>query len=49
MGRINRSVIRVSTAAIVSAMALAISAANAQEVGAQVIGKVNAFSAGLFW
>lgn len=45
MGRFNRTVIRVSTAGIVSAMALAISAANAQEAGAQVIGKVNAFGA----
>jgi hypothetical protein len=36
-----RTIVRISTAGLVSMMALAISAANAQEAGAQVIGTVN--------
>ena len=40
MGRMTRTIVRISTAGLVSMLALAISAANAQEAGAQVIGKI---------
>lgn len=40
MGRKNRAIVRLSTVGLASLMTLAISAVNAQEAGAQVIGKV---------